>query len=404
MVWLESGLHKMRLEVTDSEGASSGVEERWVNVQNLPPTIEPISPVLPVAEGQTISVTGRSSDTPSDVSTLIRCWDIDPSMDSDDIGSADDDCDVTGDNLTVAWNRSGTHKAGLPRDGRRRCSFQRSPRSAWCSTPPQSSEPPPSRARPTPLACWMPAARWTLKTTFKTSPWRGTLTSRWTATRTAFRTTMLTSSAKSGRTPSHKTVLQSVKVMAWDEDPERPGVKVITFAVLPADRTPLERIGAALVGEEANAVDSAEPAGSDVALVLLFSRRRRKAEPTDAWDEVSETLTVGLFTDREERLRQKRPGGATPEYLFQASLQTAPGCCKIGVQRTAFTTNGPPGRVVDGAVGALRPAVSGFAILSDNIEDILFCIRTATRVYVRPSLPSCLPHRPFHDLVGIGHG
>ena len=31
-------------------------------------------------------------------------------MDSDDFGSADDDCDVIGDNLTVSWNRSGTHK------------------------------------------------------------------------------------------------------------------------------------------------------------------------------------------------------------------------------------------------------------------------------------------------------
>ena len=49
MVWLEAGLHKMRLEVTDSEGASSGIEERWVSVQNLPPVIEPIASVLPVA-------------------------------------------------------------------------------------------------------------------------------------------------------------------------------------------------------------------------------------------------------------------------------------------------------------------------------------------------------------------
>ena len=114
--------------------------------------------------------------------------------------------------------------------------------------------------------------------------------------------------------------LQSVKVMAWDEDPERPGVKVITFAVLPADRTPLERIGAALVGEEASAVAQLSLLGAMLLLVLLFSRRRRKAEPTDAWDEVSETLTVGLFTDREEQIRQKRPEGPPPEYLFQASL------------------------------------------------------------------------------------
>ena len=65
--------------------------------------------------------------------------------------------------------------------------------------------------------------------------------------------------------------IQSVKVMAWDEDPERPGVKVITFAVLPADRTPLERIGAALVGEEASAVAQLSLLGAMLLLVLLFS-------------------------------------------------------------------------------------------------------------------------------------
>ena len=98
MVWLEAGLHKMRLEVNGLRRSSSGIEERWVSVQNVAPIIEPIYPVLPVAEGQSISVSGQSTDTASDVSTLVRCWDIDPSMDSDDFGSADDDCDVIGDN------------------------------------------------------------------------------------------------------------------------------------------------------------------------------------------------------------------------------------------------------------------------------------------------------------------
>ena len=118
--------------------------------------------------------------------------------------------------------------------------------------------------------------------------------------------------------------LQSVKVMAWDEDPERPGVKVITFAVLPADRTPLERIGAALVGEEASAVAQLSLLGAMLLLVLLFSRRRRKAEPTDAWDEVSETLTVGLFTDREEQIRQKRPEGPPPNTCFRLLCKRHP--------------------------------------------------------------------------------
>ena len=327
MVWLESGLHKMRLEVTDSEGASSGVEERWVNVQNLPPTIEPISPVLPVAEGQTVSVTGRSSDTPSDVSTLIRCWDIDPSMDSDDIGSADDDCDVTGDNLTVAWNRSGTHKLVYHVTDDDGATTSEVLEVLVLNTPPI--------VRTTAFSCTAyTACLLDASSTLDAENDIQDLTVAWDID------VSVDSNEDGipdndadliGKAVTHvftQDGLQSVKVMAWDEDPERPGVKVITFAVLPADRTPLERIGAALVGEEASAVAQLSLLGAMLLLVLLFSRRRRKAEPTDAWDEVSETLTVGLFTDREEQIRQKRPEGPPPEYLFQASLQTAPAAAR----------------------------------------------------------------------------
>ena len=45
----------------------------------------------------------------------------------------------------------------------------------------------------------------------------------------------------------------------------------------------------ALVGEEEAPLAQLSLLGAMLLLVLLFSRRRRKAEPTDAWDEVSET-------------------------------------------------------------------------------------------------------------------
>ena len=113
--------------------------------------------------------------------------------------------------------------------------------------------------------------------------------------------------------------------MAWDEDPERPGTKVITFAVLPADRTPLENLGASLAGEEANPVIQLSLLVFVLLLVVLFSRRRRRVEtPSNVWDEVSDALAGDLFTDREERLRQKRPEGPPPDYLFQQALQNAP--------------------------------------------------------------------------------
>ena len=334
MVWFEAGLHKMRLEVTDSEGASSGVEERWVNVQNLPPVIEPIAPVLPVAEGQTVSVSGRSSDTPSDLPTLIRCWDIDPSMDSDDIGSADDDCDVIGDNLTVSWNRSGTQKLVYHVTDDDGATTSEVLEVLVLNTPPI--------VRTATFSCVAYAnclldasSTWDAENDIKD------LTVAWDID-------VSVDSNEDGIPDNDadligKTVsymfkedgLQSVKVMAWDEDPERPGVKIITFAVLPADRTPLENLGAALVGEEASPVAQLSLLAGMLLLVLLFSRRRRKVEPNDAWDEVSDALTVGLFTDREEQVRQKRPEGPPPSYLFQSDLQTAP-------SGTAPNHNGPP--------------------------------------------------------------
>tara|TARA_B100000123_G_C25645982_1_gene391005 strand:- start:30 stop:899 length:870 start_codon:yes stop_codon:yes gene_type:complete len=41
--------------------------------------------------------------------SLIVCWDVDPGADTDGIGSADDDCDFEGENLTWSWQNSGTY-------------------------------------------------------------------------------------------------------------------------------------------------------------------------------------------------------------------------------------------------------------------------------------------------------
>lgn len=333
MVWLEAGLHKMRLEVTDSDGASSGVEERWVSVQNVPPTIEPIPSVLPVAEGQTVSVSGTSTDTPSDLDTLVRCWDIDPSMDSDDLGSADDDCDVIGDNLTVSWNRSGTHKLVYHVTDNDGAHASEVLEVLVLNTPPI--------VQTAPFACVAyEACIMDASSTSDALNDIQDLTVAWDID--------VTVDSNEDGIPDNdadligKTVtwtfkrdgLQSVKVMAWDEDPERPGTKVVTFAVLPADRTALENLGSALVGEEANPVAQLSLLAVMLLLVMLFSRRRRQETSTDTWDEVTESLTGNLFAEREEKMKQKRPEGPPPQYLFQDALQQAP--------NGAIAHNGPP--------------------------------------------------------------
>ena len=108
-VWSESGMQTILVKAIDSEGEDSGWVERWIDVQNLEPQIEDLPEVMPVAEGQSISLSGTAWDTSSDMESLIVCWDIDPGADTDGIGSADDDCDVEGTNLTWSWQNSGIY-------------------------------------------------------------------------------------------------------------------------------------------------------------------------------------------------------------------------------------------------------------------------------------------------------
>jgi hypothetical protein len=254
-------------------------------------------------------------------------------MDSDDLGSADDDCDVIGDNLTVSWNRSGTHKLVYHVTDNDGAHTSEVLEVMVLNTPPI--------VQTVPIACV--AYETCILDASSTSDALNDiqdLTVAWDID--------VTVDSNEDGIPDNdadligKTVtwtfkrdgLQSVKVMAWDENPERPGTKVITFAVLPADRTPLENLGSALVGEEANPVAQLSLLAVMLLVVMLFSRRRRRETSSDTWDEVSESLTGDLFADREEKINQKRPEGPPPQYLFQEALHQAP--------NGANTHNGPP--------------------------------------------------------------
>ena len=81
MSWQTSGLHTIRLDVTDNDGATSSTNERWVNIRNVPPVVQPLDTILPIAEGQSVTITGNSTDTPSDLPSLTKCWDVDPGID-----------------------------------------------------------------------------------------------------------------------------------------------------------------------------------------------------------------------------------------------------------------------------------------------------------------------------------
>ena len=336
MVWFEAGLHKMRLEVTDTEGASSGVQERWVSVKNVAPVIEPLPSVLPIAEGQSINVVGTSSDTPSDASTLVKCWDIDPSMDSDDFGSADDDCDVFGDNLTISWNRSGTHKLVYHVTDDDGAHTSEVLEVLVLNTPPI--------VRTAPVTCTaFEACLLDASSTMDAINDVDDLTVAWDID-------VFVDSNEDGIPDNDadligKTVtytfkhagVHSVKVMAWDEDPERPGTKIVTISVLPPDRTALENLGAALVGEETSPLAQLGLLALALLVLMLITRRKSRSATQDAWSEVNDALGSGAFGDREAQLARKRPEGPPPDYLFQQSLQQS-----TSIAMPVPRLNGPP--------------------------------------------------------------
>ena len=105
MSWQTSGLHTIRLDVTDNDGATSSTNERWVNIRNVPPVVQPLDTILPIAEGQSVTITGNSTDTPSDLPSLTKCWDVDPGIDSDGRGGASDDCDTESFHLRLESER-----------------------------------------------------------------------------------------------------------------------------------------------------------------------------------------------------------------------------------------------------------------------------------------------------------
>ena len=88
-----SGLHLATLQVIDNDGASTESLIIPIEIINLEPQISPVADPLPVAEDSEISITIDTIDTAGDQLTLQNCYDLQPTVDSDESNAADD-CDI----------------------------------------------------------------------------------------------------------------------------------------------------------------------------------------------------------------------------------------------------------------------------------------------------------------------
>ena len=98
-----SGLHLATLVVTDDDDASSETLVVAIEVVNVAPKIDPISNPLPVKEDDEMIISASVWDTVGDLENLVSCFDLNPEVNSDEIGDSDDDCDFDGNQFIGSW-------------------------------------------------------------------------------------------------------------------------------------------------------------------------------------------------------------------------------------------------------------------------------------------------------------
>jgi hypothetical protein len=284
--WSESGLHKILVEATDSEGETSGLVERWIDVRNVPPVVEPLPEILPLAEGQSISLIASATDTYSDVNGLQTCWDMNPGIDTDGIGSADDDCDIIGLNMTWSWAFAGEHNFvfhATDDDGVRVSST---------ATVTVLNLPPIVRIKPISDAEVGEIITLDASPTLDSPADRETLTVVWDVdcSRDSDGDGIKDNDADIvGNVVQYSFSKQGkwkIKAIAWDENVFNPGSSSTTVTVDAPDMTAFEEVIESLSGDDSNPILQLLVLGTIIILLAMFMRRNPKQKDS-VWDEES---------------------------------------------------------------------------------------------------------------------
>ena len=340
MSWQTSGLHTIRLDVTDSDGATSNTNERWVNIRNVPPVIQPLDSFLPLAEGEPITIVGNSTDTISDIPTLVKCWDVDPGIDSDNIGGASDDCDIVGDEFTYSWNRSGSHKIVY------HVTDDDGATTSEVLTIEVINIPPIVRLKQTSCVAYEGCildARGTIDSLNDID----TLNIAWDldVTEDSNGDGIKDNDADLVGSRVEHTFRQdgkiTVKAMAYDEDPENPGMAELTINVAPPNRNALEQVSALLAGEDANPLAQVALIIIIILLLVIVAKRRNSSNESKNWQRDGFDDEFGS-EEQLEKAQKRKPASPPPGFVFDQAMEIAPNTQNTGDISIEELLKGPP--------------------------------------------------------------
>jgi len=98
-----SGIQLAILIVSDNDGEETEPLILPIQVDNYEPEIMPLPQIPQFSEDEEIEIIAEVVDTYNDMDSLIYCFDLNPSLDSDEDGAAKNDCDVNSNVLIHSW-------------------------------------------------------------------------------------------------------------------------------------------------------------------------------------------------------------------------------------------------------------------------------------------------------------
>ena len=120
----------------------------------------------------------------------------------------------------------------------------------------------------------------------------------------------------------------TVKAIAWDENPEKPGSANLVINVGAADRNIIQEAGALLAGEEASPIAQVGLVLIMILLLVLVARRRESSAKAKNWqrDDLDDAF------DSEDNLASvtRKPASPPPGFVFEQALQVAPSSVDSG--------------------------------------------------------------------------